>query len=67
MNKCKLFCTNTQKTIQADVLEQSKLYLKAVIDQTDITVTMKRKDTQHPYVGSVGRLIFETNGCKDLK
>ncbi len=65
MDKVTLYCIDTSKDKQAEVLERSQKRLKVVLVGTTIAITLHRQDTRKPYVGTAAGMEFETFGTAD--
>ena len=62
MEKCSVYCINTEKDAVADILERTEKRLKVAMSGTDMTIILTRQDPRQPYVGFMGGLEFETFG-----
>lgn len=61
--KTTVTCTDTDKTVGADILAKSDRQLKVALDETDITITLfKQTPTQRLYVGKKLGLEFTSAG-----
>jgi hypothetical protein len=65
MEKCSIYCVNTEKDAVADILSKSDKRLKVVIEGTDLTIILQRNDVRSPYIGYEQGLEFESFGDMD--
>lgn len=65
MEKCSVYCVNTEKDVVADILSKSDKRLKVVVEDSDITIVLQREDTRAPYIGFLDGLEFESFGDMD--
>lgn len=65
MEKVSVYCINTEKDLVAEVLERSDKRLRVVFVDTTLTLTLSRKDTRGPYIGTSAGLEFETFGTEE--
>lgn len=62
MEKVSITCTNTGKTVLADVISRNDKSMKVAFQGTTITLQLFRKDPRRPYVGHMAGQEFTTNG-----
>lgn len=62
MEKVDVTCTQTGKTVQADVLRRSDRSMRVVIVGTDLTLNLNRVDARTPYTGHHAGLEFTSRG-----
>lgn len=62
MEQVKVNCTQTGKTITADVLRRSDKSMRVVLVGTDLTLNLSRIDAREPYKGNSAGLEFTTHG-----
>ena len=59
MEKINLTCTNNGKSKPAEVLQKNDKFMKVVLEGTQITIELHRKDLNKAYVGHTAGLEFE--------
>jgi len=62
-----MFCHNNEQVLDAEVIDQTPTRIEVVFDDTDISVVLKRNNNRVPYIGYVGKLVFETSGNINLQ
>lgn len=62
MEQVNVTCTQTGKTLPADVLKRSDRSLRVAIVGTDITLNLNRQDARTPYTGHHAGLEFTSRG-----
>jgi hypothetical protein len=62
LTTCSVNCSETGKTVSADILKKSDKVIRVALHNTDIVLNLTRSDTRRPYVGSRSGLEFTTNG-----
>lgn len=62
MDQITVTCSQTGKSVQADVLRRSDKSIRVVLVGTTLTINMSREDTRRPYVGHASGLEFTTAG-----
>lgn len=65
MDKVSVYCIDTSKDKQAEVLERSQKRLKVVLVGTTLTITLTRQDIRKPYIGTAAGMEFETWGTEE--
>ncbi len=58
METIKITCTNNGKTKMAEVLAKNDKFVKVVLEGTQITIELHRKDVNKAYVGHTAGLEF---------
>lgn len=59
---CNVTCTDTDKTIKADVLKRSDKRLEVALHGTTTKLILSRTDLKRPYVGNMSGMEFTTRG-----
>lgn len=62
LETCSVVSTETNKSIQADILKKSDKSIRVALRGTDIVLNLTRVDTRRPYVGSRHGMEFTTYG-----
>lgn len=62
LTTCSVNCSETNRTVKADILKKSDKAIRVALQGTDIILNMTRTDVRRPYVGSKSGLEFTTNG-----
>jgi len=58
MDRINITCTDTGKTVGADVLSRSNNRLEVAVDGSKMKITLHRNKATKPYVGTVGKMEF---------
>jgi hypothetical protein len=59
---CKVHCTDTDKTLTADILKRSDRRLEVSLQGTTTKLIMSRTELKRPYVGNMSGMEFTTRG-----
>lgn len=58
----KVTCTDNDKEVIADILQQNDKLLKIALVGSNIAIMLKREDLKKPYVGNFKNLEFVSTG-----
>ncbi len=61
MEKLLLRCIDNGQTKLSDVLSKTDKHIKVVVDGTNTSIELHRKDVNKPYIGRFAQLEFEYN------
>jgi hypothetical protein len=58
METIKVTCTDTDKTLDAEILRKGDKSIRVFIKAANITLTLSRTDVRKPYVGNCAGMEF---------
>ena len=61
-DKTSITCTQTDKTVTADILEKSDKSMKVAVVGTNLVIYLKREDINKVYIGNYKNLEFTSCG-----
>jgi hypothetical protein len=62
MNRCIVKCEDNGTTVSCDVIEKTDKHIKVALDNTTITLLLKRKDIREKYTGRYANMTFTSKG-----